>query len=282
MKFFPARQSLPGQRHLLALTLSLALHGLALVAVQQHRPDRPPEIAPAKDEVLVLEVAPVPVAPARPEPVAQAPGPAAAPSLAVAPAPDRQPAFMAAPPAPTAQEWALASTYKLKNSKRYRYTWGQQVRSMMGTAYEGVDQGLVRFRIEIAPDGRLTRLETLWSTSETAERLARQAVQAMPPLPPTPTGQPLIFEQTIAFQPHAVDGPPLYRDDCLPDPPVFRNPFAWDGRSPAQRSAPVAAEAPDPIALEECLKNLPPDSVEADSAHDRRKMEQWGWSRPIR
>lgn len=231
---------------------------------------------------MVLEVAPVPVAPARPEPVAQAPSLAAAPSLAVAPTPDREPAFMAAPPAPTAQEWALASTYKLKNSKRYRYTWGQQVRSMMGTAYEGVDQGLVRFRIEIAPDGRLTRLETLWSTSETAERLARQAVQAMPPLPPTPTGRPLIFEQTISFQPFDAGGPPIYKNDCLPDPPAFRNPFAWDGRFAPARADPAPQAALDPQEVEECLKSLPEDSIEAESAHDRRQLEQWGSGRLAR
>ncbi len=282
MKFFSARQSLPGRRQVLALALSLALHGLALVAVQQHRAERLPPPVLAEDEVMVLEVAPVPVAPARPEPVAQAPSLAAAPSLAVAPTPDREPAFMAAPPAPTAQEWALASTYKLKNSKRYRYTWGQQVRSMMGTAYEGVDQGLVRFRIEIAPDGRLTRLETLWSTSETAERLARQAVQAMPPLPPTPTGRPLIFEQTISFQPFDAGGPPIYKNDCLPDPPAFRNPFAWDGRSAPARADSAPQAALDPQEVEECLKSLPEDSIEAESAHDRRQLEQWGSGRLAR
>lgn len=51
----------------------------------------------------------------------------------------------------------------------------------------------------------------------------------MPLWPPTPTGKPLIFEKTISFSPFASDGPPLYKDDCLPDPPVFSNPFAWDG-----------------------------------------------------
>lgn len=224
---------------------------------------------------MVLEVAPVPEAPAAPEPIAQAPALASAPGIEAAPASERQPAFMAAPAAPTAQEWALAASYKLKNSKRYRYTWGQQVRSMMGTAYEGVDQGLVRFRIEIAPDGRLARLETLWSTSQAAERLARQAVQAMPPLPPTPTGRPLIFEQTIAFQPFDTGGPPIYRNDCLPDPPVFRNPFAWDGQGAAVRAAAAPAEPVDPEAMEACLKSLPEDTVEAESVHDRRQLEQW-------
>lgn len=87
---------------------------------------------------------------------------------------------MAAPPPPTALEWAQAATYTLKNSKRYLYTWAQQVRSMMGTAFEGGDQGVVRFRVEIAPNGRLARVETLWSTSPAAERLARQAMQNLP------------------------------------------------------------------------------------------------------
>jgi len=62
---------------------------------------------------------------------------------------------------------------------------------MMGTAYEGTDEGMVRFRVEIAPNGKLTRLETLWATSSKAEQLARRAVITMPTLPPTPTGKPL-------------------------------------------------------------------------------------------
>ena len=185
---------------------------------------------------------------------------------------------MAAPPAPTAEEWAFASTYRLKNSKGYRYTWGQQVRSMMGTAVEGPDQGMVRFRVEIAPDGSLTRLETLWSTSTVAERLARQAIANMPQWPSTPTGKPLIFEKTISFSPFASDGPPLYKDDCLPDPPAFSNPFAWDGTS-ARLPVPVRPpDEPDPQAMEDCLKQLPKDSIEAESARDQRLMDQWGWS----
>jgi hypothetical protein len=50
---------------------------------------------------------------------------------------------MPPPPAPTAEQWQQASTYTLKNSKRYRHTWGQQVRSQMGTAVAGPDQGRV-------------------------------------------------------------------------------------------------------------------------------------------
>ena len=64
---------------------------------------------------------------------------------------DQQLASLAAPSAPTSEEWAFASKYTLKNSKGYRHSFGQQVRSMMGTAVEGPDQGQVRFRIEIAP-----------------------------------------------------------------------------------------------------------------------------------
>lgn len=184
---------------------------------------------------------------------------------------------MAAPPAPTADEWAFAGKYTNKNSKGYRYSWGQQVRSMMGTAVEGSDQGFVRFRIEIAPDGTLAKLETLWTTSEVAERLARQAVESMPALPPTPTGKTLIFEKTISFTPFASDGPPSYKDDCLPDPPVFRNPFAWDGKSPQVRAEPPKTEKLDPEAMEDCLRQLPKDSIEAEEASDKRAMERWGW-----
>lgn len=184
------------------------------------------------------------------------------------------PATMAAPAAPTAQEWAFAAEYTLKNSKGYRHNWGKQVRSMMGTAVEGPDQGMVRFLVEIAPDGSLARLETLWSTSPVAERLARKAIEAMPPLPPTPTGKPLLFERTISFSPFATDDSPIYKDDCLPEPPMFRNPFAWDGQSPPTRVAPSSAKKPDPQAFQECLKQLPRDSIEAESAHDQRLLDQ--------
>ena len=120
----------------------------------------------------------------------------------------RQPISMAAPAAPTAQEWAFAAKYTLKNSKGYRYTWGQQVRSMMGTAVEGADQGVVRFRVEIAPDGTLAKLETLWTTSAVAEQLARKAIENMPSSPPTPTGKPLIFEKTIELSKREINNVP--------------------------------------------------------------------------
>ncbi|MEY4060220.1 MAG: hypothetical protein RL551_1478, partial [Pseudomonadota bacterium] len=129
----------------------------------------------------------------------------------------KAPATQAAPNAPTAEEWAFASTYTLKNSKGYRHSFGQQVRSMMGTAVEGPDQGQVRFRIEIAPSGSVTKVETIWKTSDKAEQLARKAITSMPALPPTPTGKSLIFERTISFTPFATNDAPVYRDDCLPD-----------------------------------------------------------------
>ena len=90
-------------------------------------------------------------------------------------------------------------------------------------------------------------------------------------------GQPLVFEKTISFSPFASDGPPLYKDDCLPDPPVFSNPFAWDGKSVSEPAAAKPIEKPDPQAMEDCLKQLPQDSIEAETARDRRLMEQWGW-----
>lgn len=187
---------------------------------------------------------------------------------------------MEAPSAPTAEDWAFAGQYTLKNSKAYRHNWGKQVRSMMGTAVEGPDQGLVRFRVEISPDGKLAKLDTLWSTSPVAEQLARKAMEQMPPLPPTPNGKPLVFEKTISFSPFTSDNPPLYKDDCLPDPPTFRNPFAWGGggTQPARVETP-AAEKLSPQELEECLKQLPQDSIEAESADDQRQLEQWGSSR---
>jgi TonB family protein len=185
------------------------------------------------------------------------------------------PATQAAPSAPTAEEWAFASKYTLKNSKGYRHSWGKQVRSMMGTAVEGVDQGEVRFRIEIAPNGSIIKVETLWKTSDKAEQLARKAIKSMPPLPPTPTGNPLIFEKTILFSPFANDDSPIYRDDCLPDPPEFNNPFSWDGKSPQEIKKNKPAEQLSPEALAECLKQLPQDSIESITAEDQRHLDLW-------
>ena len=173
--------------------------------------------------------------------------------------------------------WALAATYTLKNSKRYRHNWGQQVRSQMGTAHEGPEQGIVRFRIEIAPSGTLARLDTLWTTSAEIEQRARTAIGQMPPLPPTPNGKPLIFEKTIVFNAWTAESPPLYKNDCLPDPPPRGNRFVWGGRSPQGPPADEPApEKPDPQALADCLKQLPQDSIEAEAADDQRQQEQWG------
>lgn len=182
---------------------------------------------------------------------------------------------MDAPPAPSAQEWAQAATYTLKNAKRYRHNWGQHLRSLMGTAHEGPEQGAVRFRIEIAPGGQLERLDTIWSTSPSVEARARAAVQQMPPLPPTPTGQPLVFEKTIVFDPWTAEAPPLYKNDCEPDPPQHGNRFTWDGRSPQVVAEQAMAEKLDPAAYAECLKQLPQDSIEAEAAHDERQQKQW-------
>lgn len=236
---------------------------------------------PPKDEVITLVVVPPPPAeapPPPPVPARAAPPPQPAPPEATPPpVPRPQPggAYMDAPPAPTAEEWALASTYKLKNSKRYRHNWGQQVRSLMGTAHEGPEQGAVRFRIEIAPNGRLDRLDTLWSTSDAVERRARAAVQQMPPLPPTPTGQPLVFEKTIVFDAWTAEAPPLYKNDCEPDPPRHGNRFVWDGRSPQVVAEQAVAEKLDPVAYAECLQQLPQDSIEAEAASDERQQKQW-------
>jgi len=239
-----------------------------------------PDLDKPKQNVIFLEMASPPVKISQkpisePEPAPEETNEMTLPAAMQPISSDRQLATMDAPPAPSAEEWALAGKYALKNSKRYRYNWGQQVRSMMGTAVEGPDQGVVRFRIEIAPDGSIVSVQTLWTTSEVAENLAREAIKKMPPLPPTPTGKPLIFEQTISFQPFASGGPPTYQDDCQPDPAVYRNRFSWDGKSAkTQADAPVR-ENPDPEALAECLKQLPPDTVESVSAHNQRQFDQW-------
>ena len=265
----------------MALALSLGLHaGLALWAIRMP----PPSLSVPEPLQVNLTLAPVskvePVRPAMPAPprmenkkrVPDAPVPAAL---------EKAPATLAAPPAPTAEDWQLASTYTLKNSKRYRYHWGQQVRSMMGTAVEGERQGLVRFRIEIAPDGSLARADVLWSTSELVENLALRAIRSMPPLPPTPTGKPLVFEKTIALQPFETGWPPLYRNDCLPDPPAYRNPFAWNGTS-AQRAVQALPETAAPSAGAPPQTECPdagPDSIEAEERDMERQFKEWGAAR---
>jgi len=275
--------------HLLAVIFSLTLHALVfmLASNKQFGFINNPAKPKAEATVIFLALLPPPPEKSALEPGHPAPTIKAAPAIAPAiqrpqeepvapPAAQRQLASLAAPPAPTAQEWEFAAKYTLKNSKGYRHTWAQQVRSQMGTAVEGPDQGLVRFRLEIAPDGTLTKLETLWTTSTVAEQLARKAIENMPPSRPTPTGRPLIFEKTISFSPFASDGTPTYKDDCLPDPPAFRNPFAWDGTSPQVRVESKPVEKPDPQALEECVKQLPQDTIKAESAHDQRLLDQWG------
>lgn len=275
---------------LLAVVFSVLLHAVVLALAGNYRFSLSGKSPPPEAVEVVTGVGVVPPPPTRALPVPAYPAilgplPAAstAPAKTVLPdrtvtaaAAGRQPASMPAPPAPTAEEWAFAARYTRRNSKGYRYSWGQQVRSLMGTAIEGPDQGLVRFRVEIAPDGSLSKLELLWSTSALAEQRARRAIESMPRLPATPTGKPLRFERTISFTPFASEGPPIYRDDCLPEPPSFRNPFAWDGRSPQVPTEPEPVEKLDPQAVEECLRQLPQDSIEAEGAHDQRQLEQWG------
>lgn len=274
-------------RFLLALALSLAIHAGLLVPRGASTPP-PPPTQPLQVRIMA---APLPekrnppqsrqakrkrVAAAAPVPTPREPAPIIEPASVATPqerAPIKQPASMAAPPPPSAEEWKLASTYTLRNSKRYRYNWGQLVRSMMGTAVEGPDQGLVRFRIEIAPDGKIAKVEELWSTSEVASRLARKAIRDLPSMPPTPTGKPLIFEQTISFLPYETGWAPSYKLDCLPEPLPFDNPFAWNGSTPPN----VAKRAHRPPPPEGCPPDSTEDTIEEEERSFKRQMEQWRW-----
>ncbi len=240
----------------------------------------PAEAPPLDAQFLELPPPPPPKGVKKPE---RSPPPQEAPqSKAASEPPVTAPASLAAPPAPSAEEWQLASSYTLKNSKRYRNAWGQQVRSQMGTAVAGPDQGQVRFRITINPDGSLAQAEELWSTSAKASELARKAIQAMPPLPPTPTGKPLVFEQTISFLPYETGWPPSYKNDCLPDPPQFKNPFAWNGSGapPDQSNLPDAAVPPlEESAQAGCDPTSTADSIEEEEGELKRQMERNRWGR---
>ncbi|MGE5319898.1 MAG: energy transducer TonB [Hyphomicrobiaceae bacterium] len=268
----------------MAITLSVGVHaGLLMLGKLQAPP--PPPAAVQESLQVDLTLAPVqPVKPARPAmqtPPRVGKQRVRAQDAPSPPAVEKTRATMAAPPAPTAEEWQLASTYTLKNSKRYRYAWGQQVRSMMGTAVEGERQGLVRFRVEIAPDGTLARADVLWSTSEIVEKLALQAIRAMPPLPPTPTGKPLAFDKTIAFVPFETGWPPIYKYDCLPDPPSFRNRFAWNGSSPqrASQTDPESASPSESAGEQTECPDAGPDSIEAEERDMERQFKEWGAAR---
>lgn len=260
-------------RLLLALALSLGVHAGAARWAAQLPP--PQSLVP---EPLLVRLAPMqavkPPPTIPPPPKAERKKRERAPDATSPPAPEKTPAApttMTAPPAPTAEEWQLASAYTLKNSKRYRYNWGQQVRSLMGTSVAGERQGLVRVHIEIAPDGNLAKIDVLWSTSEFVEKLALQAIRAMPPLPPTPTGKPLVFEKTIAFLPFETGWPPIYKNDCRPDPPSFKNPFALNGSAP-QSAAQAASKDATPT---EC-PDTGPDSIEAEEKDMERQYKEWG------
>lgn len=183
--------------NLLAFSLTLGLHACALLLLKSTDWDARTAALPAPKPLVTLVLPPEPKPPLTAEPPDRQPSRLHAQTRHEAPKPtslpapssaliERPRASMAAPPPPSAEDWAFAARYTRKNSKGYRHSWGQQVRSMMGTVVEGPNQGLVRFRVEIAPDGRLQRLQTLWSTSEVAERLAKQAIESLPPLPPPP------------------------------------------------------------------------------------------------
>lgn len=282
---YPLRNKL-----LFAVSGSLALHVFVFALVGNHLvwSPRKPDVPQVEITANFLGVVPQARDNNRPKPTRRTQASATAPAAVIAtrahnintvttPVIQHHLATQPAPPAPTAEEWTFAGKYPLKNGKAYRYTWGKQVRSMMGTAVAGQNAGEVRFRMEIAPDGTLAKLETLWTTSSVTEQLARKAIESMPPLPPTPTGNSLIFERTISFSPFASDWPPIYDDDCLPDPPAFTSPFAWDGKSPQVARVEGSRVAKlDHQALEECLKHLPQNSIEAEVARDQRLQNQWG------
>jgi len=242
-------------------------------------------VAPALPEKTILETQIIELSPPPPKekqrPKEKKPSkPESEPQPAPAPKPQPQsikpPATLAAPSAPSAEDWQLASSYSLKNAKRYRNTWGQQVRSQMGTAVEGPDQGQVRFRITINPDGTLAQVEELWSTSAKASELAHKAIAEMPRLPPTPDRKKLMFEKTISFLPYETGWPPSYKNDCLPEPPQFKNRFAWNGSGSPLATPPMPQR-------EERAEDCHPSDVEAtfdeEEAELKRQVERNRWGR---
>jgi hypothetical protein len=142
-------------KHLFAVFFSLALHTLVFSLASNMQFGFAKKPAKPKAEPTVLFLALLPPEKSTPKPDRPAAPIKAAPAVA--------PAIQAPP------EQAVAQRQRQKNWK--------QVRSLMGTSVEGPDQGLVRFRLEIAADGTLTKLETLWTTSPVAEQLARNTIE---------------------------------------------------------------------------------------------------------
>lgn len=118
--------------YLLAVFFSVALHALVFVYANnfQFQPIGKPEILKPKKEVIVVEMTVPPPVEVQPEPALKIITTESKPAVTrliqndsvVTPLADRQLASLAAPPAPTTEEWTLAGKYTLKNSKRYRYT----------------------------------------------------------------------------------------------------------------------------------------------------------------
>lgn len=89
-----------------------------------------------------------------------------------------------------------------------------------------------------------------------------------------------MFEKTIAFMPFVTGWPPIYKYDCLPGTPSFKNPFAWNGSlsrrtsqahpedaAPSRSAAPRTEGPPD---------SVPEDSIEAEEKDMERQFKEWG------
>ena len=202
-----------GRLNLVAVAFSLALHAgvfMLTSSIQFANLSKPKQ--PPKEQIVLLQVLPAPPKAVPPqvqessvkrEPLttkSQSPT-LSADTPVISPTSSKQPVSMAAPPRLLRRIGPLRESTQTKTAKAIGTNWGQQVRSMMGTVVEGPDQGYVRFRIEIAPDGTLAKLETIWTTSAVAEQLARKAVENMPSLPPTPTGNRLFLRKRFRSRP---------------------------------------------------------------------------------
>ena len=84
-----------------------------------------------------------------------------------------------------------------------------------------------------------------------------------------------LVKKTINFDARTPDIPPVYKNDCLPDPPQLRNPYVWDGQSPQGPATQPIADKLDPEAYAECLKQLSPDSMDAEIMHDQLQLDRW-------
>ena len=112
------------------------------------------------------------------------------------------------------------------------------------------------------------------ATGQASHHAQQQRANAIAQI--TPDQKKLVFEKTISFLPYETGWPPSYKYDCLPDPPQFKNRFAWNGSGSPLATPPMPQR-------EERAEDCHPSDVEAtfeeEDAELKRQVERNRWGR---